>query len=123
MLLFVLAPTLKHTHRMGWDSVLNNIEYGDRFRKHRKWLQDAFTPKPVLASYGPIQRRETYTLLSGLCESPERFFEHIGRQVPAFLEDQNGCALTILQVVWGDYLGYNIRSQGHVAERPVGGTR
>ncbi|PIL26517.1 cytochrome P450 [Ganoderma sinense ZZ0214-1] len=48
---------------MGWDSVINNLPYGERFRKHRKWLQDAFTSKAALMSYRPIQRRETYTLL------------------------------------------------------------
>ena len=66
---------------MGWDSVLNNLRYGERFRKHRKWLQDAFTSKDVLSSYRPVQRRETYTLLSGLCDSPELFMDHIKRYV------------------------------------------
>ncbi|KAI0632668.1 cytochrome P450 [Trametes polyzona] len=64
---------------MGWDNVLNNLPYGARFRKHRGWLQKAFTSEPALARYRPIQRRETYTLLSGLCERPELFMEHIKR--------------------------------------------
>lgn len=64
---------------MGWDSVINNLPYGERFRKHRKWLQDAFTSKAALMSYRPIQRRETYTLLAGLCDSPEFFMDHITR--------------------------------------------
>ncbi|KAI0655744.1 cytochrome P450 [Cubamyces menziesii] len=68
---------------MGWDSVLNNLPYGDRFRKHRKWLQDAFVSKPMLAAYQPIQRRETYTLLSGLCDTPELFMDHIKRWAAA----------------------------------------
>ena len=33
-------------YSMGWDSVLNNLPYGERFRKHRKWLQDALSPRP-----------------------------------------------------------------------------
>lgn len=66
---------------MGWDSVINNLPYGDRFRKHRKWLLDAFQSKANLVGYYPIQRRETYTLLSGLCESPELFVDHIKRYV------------------------------------------
>ncbi|KAI0742389.1 cytochrome P450 [Daedaleopsis nitida] len=70
---------------MGWDSVLNNLPYGERFRKHRKWLQDAFASKPVLASYRPIQRRETYVLLSGLCDSPELFMDHIKRWAGAII--------------------------------------
>ncbi|KAH9856113.1 cytochrome P450 [Lenzites betulinus] len=70
---------------MGWDSVLNNLPYGERFRKHRKWLQDAFASKGVVATYRPIQRRETYTLLSGLCEQPELFMEHIKRWAAAII--------------------------------------
>nr|ANC28042.1 cytochrome P450 [Polyporus umbellatus] len=70
---------------MGWDSVLNNLPYGERFRKHRKWLQDALASKPVLTSYQPIQRRETYTLLSGLCDSPELFMDHIKRWAAAIV--------------------------------------
>ncbi|TFK84485.1 cytochrome P450 [Polyporus arcularius HHB13444] len=64
---------------MGWDSVLNNLPYGERFRKHRKWLQDAFASKAVVMGYRPIQRRETYMLLSGLCDSPEHFMDHLKR--------------------------------------------
>lgn len=64
---------------MRWDSVINMMPYGDRFRKHRKWLQDALLPKSVLHSYRPMQRREAYTLLAGLCESPGRVNDHIKR--------------------------------------------
>ncbi|KAI0640925.1 cytochrome P450 [Trametes meyenii] len=76
---------------MGWDSVLNNIPYGERFRKHRKWLHDAFGPKEVLAAYVPIQRRETYTLLANLCETPEHFMEHLTRWAAA----------TIMEITYG----------------------
>ncbi|KAI9061923.1 cytochrome P450 [Trametes sanguinea] len=76
---------------MGWDSVLNNLPYGERFRKHRKWLQDAFVSKQKLATYRPIQRRETYTLLSGLCETPELFMDHIKRWAAA----------TIMEIAYG----------------------
>ncbi|KAM5539597.1 hypothetical protein V8D89_006706 [Ganoderma adspersum] len=72
---------------MGWDSVINNLPYGERFRKHRKWLQDAFTSKAALMSYRPIQRRETYTLLAGLCDSPEFFMDHITRWAGAMVLD------------------------------------
>ncbi|OSD03875.1 cytochrome P450 [Trametes coccinea BRFM310] len=76
---------------MGWDSVLNNLPYGERFRKHRKWLQDAFVSKQMLATYRPIQRRETYTLLSGLCETPQLFMDHIKRWAAA----------TIMEIAYG----------------------
>ena len=66
---------------VGWDATLALTPYGERFRKHRKWLQDVFVSKQKLATYCPIQRRETYTLLSGLCEAPELFMDHIKRYV------------------------------------------
>ena len=66
---------------MKWDSVINMMPYGDRFRKHRKWLQDALIPKTVLLSYRPMQRRETCTFLAGLCDTPERVNDHIKRWV------------------------------------------
>ena len=66
---------------MGWDKALNNLRYGEQFRLQRKWFQNAFTSKEVLASYRPIQRREAYTLLSGLCDSPELFMDHVKRYV------------------------------------------
>ncbi|RPD73721.1 cytochrome P450 [Lentinus tigrinus ALCF2SS1-7] len=64
---------------MGWDSVINMMPYGDRFRKHRKLLQDALMPKSVLLSYQTMQRRETYTFLAGLCDTPDRVNDHIKR--------------------------------------------
>ncbi|EIW56941.1 cytochrome P450 [Trametes versicolor FP-101664 SS1] len=79
---------------MGWDSVLNNLPYGDRFRKHRKWLQDAFVSKAALATYLPIQRRETYTLLAGLCDRPELFMEHVKRWAAA----------TIMEIAYGHHV-------------------
>ncbi|KAI0744945.1 cytochrome P450 [Earliella scabrosa] len=72
---------------MKWDSVINMMPYGDRFRKHRKWLQDALIPKSVLLSYRPMQRRETYTFLAGLCDTPERVNDHIKRWSAALVFD------------------------------------
>lgn len=65
--------------RMGWDNVITHMRYGDRFRKHRKWMHDNFQTKLALEGYRPIQRRETYTLLSGLLETPNVFLSHINR--------------------------------------------
>ncbi|TFK84725.1 cytochrome P450 [Polyporus arcularius HHB13444] len=72
---------------MGWDSVINMMRYGDRFRKHRKWLQDALMPKSVLLSYHPMLRRETYTFLAGLCDTPDRVNDHIKRWSAALVFD------------------------------------
>ncbi|KAI0351242.1 cytochrome P450 [Trametes cingulata] len=64
---------------MGWDNVITHMPYGERFRKHRRWMQDGFQSRDALQGYRPIQRRETYTLLSGLLESPADFVNHIHR--------------------------------------------
>ena len=64
---------------MGWDNVITHMGYGERFRKHRRWMHDNFQTKPALRGYHPIQRRETYTLLAGLLESPVDFLAHINR--------------------------------------------
>ena len=64
---------------MGWDNVITHMGYGDRFRKHRRWMHDNFQTKSALHGYRPIQQRETYTLLSGLLETPGEFLSHINR--------------------------------------------
>ncbi|OBZ74507.1 O-methylsterigmatocystin oxidoreductase [Grifola frondosa] len=64
---------------IGWDSVLTLMRYGERSRKHRKWMRDAFQNKASLESYRPMQRRETYTLLSGLIKNAEDHAEHCRR--------------------------------------------
>ncbi|PSR76829.1 hypothetical protein PHLCEN_2v8210 [Hermanssonia centrifuga] len=70
---------------LGWKCMPTQMQYGERYRKHRKWMQDTFLSKPVLLSYQPIQRREIYILLSRLSESPELFETHIRRFVAALL--------------------------------------
>ncbi|KAI0920236.1 hypothetical protein AcV5_010032 [Taiwanofungus camphoratus] len=70
---------------MGWDCVITHLKYGDRFRKHRKWIQNAFQEKTSLASYRPVQRRETYVLLSGLAETPSALMSHLRRFTAAMI--------------------------------------
>lgn len=65
---------------MGWDCVVTNFRWGDpRFRKHRKWIQEAFQNKDALRSYRPIQHREACTMLLGLIENPDDFETHLKR--------------------------------------------
>ncbi|KAI0640974.1 cytochrome P450 [Trametes meyenii] len=64
---------------MGWDSVITHMPYGDRFHKHRRWIRDGFQTKDALFGYRPVQRRETYTLLAGLLESPAGLVDHLQR--------------------------------------------
>ena len=70
---------------MGWDNVITHMGYGDRFRKHRRWMHDGFQSKGALLGYRHVQRRETYTLLSGLLETPADFVNHIQRSVVTWL--------------------------------------
>ncbi|OBZ78535.1 O-methylsterigmatocystin oxidoreductase [Grifola frondosa] len=90
---FVLMSEL-----MGWDCVLSTMGYGDRCRKHRKWIHEAFQAKPVLESYYPLQRRESSVLLSGLLESPEAYIAHFRRFASALvLEIAYGHRVTSLE--------------------------
>jgi len=65
----------------GWGDGLVGMPYGDRSRKHRKWIYDAIGSMSALRNWHPMQRRETFILLSGLCENPEALGLHINRLV------------------------------------------
>lgn len=65
---------------MGWDRVLAFLPYGDRFRKHRKMIQQHFNAQAVVR-FQPLQRTEIYVLLHNLLKSPEVFDNHIKRFV------------------------------------------
>ena len=67
------------SRRMGWDNVITHMKYGDRFRRHRKWMHDNFQAKTSLEGYRPIQRRETYMLLTDFLKAPNDFVNHINR--------------------------------------------
>ncbi|EMD32760.1 hypothetical protein CERSUDRAFT_118484 [Gelatoporia subvermispora B] len=75
------------TELMGWDSAITHMPYNDRFRKHRKWIQDAIQSKPALLSYRPLQYRETYTFLSSITETPGDFMSHIRRFSASLIMD------------------------------------
>ncbi|KZT12723.1 cytochrome P450 [Laetiporus sulphureus 93-53] len=77
---FVLLSDL-----MGWDCVITHMTYGERFRKHRRWIAQAFEDKDALISYRALQRREAYVLISGLFESPGFFRAHIRRFAAAMI--------------------------------------
>ncbi|OSX56954.1 hypothetical protein POSPLADRAFT_1158493 [Postia placenta MAD-698-R-SB12] len=92
---------------MGWDCVITHMTYGDRFRKHRRWISNAFQDKHSLGSYRPLQRREAYMLLSGLLQSPELFRSHIKRFAAAM----------ILQIAYGHSVTSLDDKFIHLAER------
>ncbi|OCH90107.1 cytochrome P450 monooxygenase [Obba rivulosa] len=73
------------TELMGWDSAITHMPYNDRFRKHRKWIQDAIQSKSALLSFRSLQYRETYTFLTSITESPDEFMSHIRRFAAALI--------------------------------------
>ncbi|PCH37258.1 cytochrome P450 [Wolfiporia cocos MD-104 SS10] len=77
--------TVLYDEIMGWDSGLVFMKYGERWKKHRRWAQNAFNDKAALRSYLPLQQREVHTLLSGLRDTPGQFAEHIKRYFAALV--------------------------------------
>lgn len=72
---------------MGLDHAINNMEYGEQFRRHRKWTHDTVEDKNILHTYWPLQQREAVTLLSELVESPQDFISHVQRFSAAVMMD------------------------------------
>lgn len=64
---------------MGWMSHLGRTAADDDFRRHRRWVQNAFLDKATLAHYHPVQHRELYILLGKLVESPDKYWKHFRR--------------------------------------------
>ncbi|PCH45080.1 cytochrome P450 [Wolfiporia cocos MD-104 SS10] len=77
--------TVLYDEIMEWDSGMLFMKYGDRWKKHRKWAQNAYNDKAALMSYRPLQRREVHTLLSGLLDAPDQFEGHIKRYFAALV--------------------------------------
>ena len=65
---------------MGWDKVLSFLPYGEKFRRHRRMMQQHFNSQAV-SRLRPLQRKELYTMLENLIKSPEDYSHHIFRLV------------------------------------------
>lgn len=63
---------------MGYGDVLVHQRGGPRFRKHRRIVQEHFSTKS-LANYANLQRKEVYTTLVDLGNSPNEFDRHLKR--------------------------------------------
>ncbi|KAL7278452.1 LOW QUALITY PROTEIN: hypothetical protein ACG7TL_007450 [Trametes sanguinea] len=61
------------------------MPYGERFRKHRRWMHEAVGTKERLDAYRSIQQREVRNLLKNLLSSPERFIQHCHLYVAAIM--------------------------------------
>ena len=66
---------------MGWGEVLSHQRVGPRFRKHRRIIQDQFSPKQV-SRYAHIQRKEAYATLVDLGNTPNDLMKHLKRSAP-----------------------------------------
>jgi cytochrome P450 len=64
--------------RMGWSSVLGLLPYGDRFRKHRRLMQQYFHPR-VLQNYHPMIELEVAIFVDELDKTPKDFRAHLRR--------------------------------------------
>lgn len=95
--------------RMGWENILAFIPYGDRFRKHRKMIQQHFNSQQAVLRFREVQRSEICVLLLNLLQSPKDFDCHIKRSVmfekfPDNLLNKRYCravAGTLLGVTYG----------------------
>ncbi len=53
------------------------MPYGDRFRRHRKWMYDGVGNKDRLRSYQDLQREGVNNLLRNLLRNPHEFLDHV----------------------------------------------
>ncbi|KAI0757953.1 cytochrome P450 [Fomes fomentarius] len=63
---------------IGWNWALPIVPYGDKFKRHRKYLQE-YLKKPRLPNYYPIQLKEVHRLLNDLLDDPVNYKAHIKR--------------------------------------------
>ncbi|OSX58539.1 hypothetical protein POSPLADRAFT_1152453 [Postia placenta MAD-698-R-SB12] len=69
---------------LGWDPATPFMCYGDRWRKHRKWIQTAYGERTSLVGHRTLLKRECMVLVQNLMVSPEMFLIHL-RRFPASL--------------------------------------
>jgi len=65
--------------RMGWGDILAHLPGGPKFRKHRKIVQDRFSPR-ALEKYAALQRQEAYRTLLDIGNSPDDILMHMKRR-------------------------------------------
>lgn len=63
---------------MGWEGIPVRPGGGPKFRKHRKIIQDQFTPR-ALEKYAGLQRQEVYKTLLDIGNSPDDILRHLKR--------------------------------------------
>ena len=76
---------------IGYGSSIVFFPYGERFRKHRKWIHDSLEGKGSAQMIQPLQRREAYIMLAGMVQDPDAFMTHIKRQVDVRASSGSAC--------------------------------
>ncbi|OJT11095.1 O-methylsterigmatocystin oxidoreductase [Trametes pubescens] len=66
-----------HSDMIGQEAALVSMPYGDRFRRHRKWMYDGVGNKDRLRSYQDLQREGVNNLLRNLLRNPHEFLDHV----------------------------------------------
>ena len=61
-----------------WDHAVR-MPYSDRWRKHRRWLQNTLLTRSRLVTYEPILQGEVRGLLRDIIRSPEDILTHVKR--------------------------------------------
>ncbi|KAI0373553.1 CyP450 monooxygenase [Pilatotrama ljubarskyi] len=74
----------------GWDWVLTVLNYGPRWRRHRRAFHQFFNPAAVLP-YRPSQELEAHRFAQRLIDDPKHFLHHVRRLF----------ASTIMRVTYG----------------------
>ncbi|KAL1938285.1 hypothetical protein VTO73DRAFT_11736 [Trametes versicolor] len=92
-------------------SALPPMPYGDRFRKHRRWMHDAVGSRERLATLRSVQLSGARKLLRNLLRTPEQFVEHLQLYVAA----------TMLEVTYGKQITSMNDELAEVADRAIDG--
>jgi hypothetical protein len=74
---------------MGWGAIISQMDSGPRWRKHRRIIQEKFSPR-YFGSYAGMQKRVVYTFLADLGRTPEKFGDNIKRYAIPYLVDRIG---------------------------------
>lgn len=64
---------------LGWEPATPFMCYGDKWRKHRKWIQTAYGERTSLVGHRTLLKRECMVLVQNLMVSPEMFLIHLRR--------------------------------------------
>ncbi|THH01886.1 hypothetical protein EW145_g6841 [Phellinidium pouzarii] len=65
---------------MGWSNTLPFLSYGERFRKHRRMMQQHFNSHAVTA-FRPVQSGQVHAFLRRVLEKPENFRKDVHRLI------------------------------------------